>query len=238
MPPSSQNFIFARSTPYSEDGYVMRLLSTLCTLVFGLAGLPCAGALASDQMHDAQVEAFESKGIRWTVTPANQEKSDSGFPKDFAVRSESGEIGYAEPAWAGDNPGELGPLWAVYNSDGIVIGTCSSSPDHPTIRCINIFLHEAFPASTPEPPFVSPVQAANVNRKNPELIRFRRNPFAIKSSHLPSSRMPNSWMGDSRLPFSQYPVSRMPDSWMPDSSLPDTHMPSSRMSSSPFSMWP
>jgi len=226
----------------------MRLLSTLCTLVFGLAGLPYAGALASDQMHDAQVEAFESKGIRWTVTPANQEKSDSGFPEDFVVRSESGEIGYAEPAWAGDNPGELGPLWAVYNSDGIVIGTCSSSLDHPAIKCINILLHEAFPPSPREHPCDSPQDFAKLDQKKPEVIRFSRNPFAIKPSRLPSSQMPNSLMPSSQMPSSQFPVSRMPDTRMPDSSLPDTHMPSSknpalelapsRMSSSQFAMWP
>ncbi len=216
----------------------MRMLFTFFTFALGLGSFPCVMAVASEPMHDAQVEAFEFKGIHWSVNPRSREKASSDLLDDLEVRSESGEIGYAEPAWAGDDPGELSPLWAIYNADEIVIGTCSSSPDHPTIRCINIFLHEAFPASTPEPPFVSPVQSANVDRKNPALIRFRRNPFAIKPSHLPSSRMPNSWMADSRLPSSQFPESRMSDSWMPDSSLPDTHMPSSRMSSSPFSMWP
>ena len=226
----------------------MRLLFPLLTLVFGLVSFPYAGALASNQMHDAQVEAFESKGIRWTVTPTNQEKSDSGFPKDFAVRSESGEIGYAEPAWAGDDPGELGPLWAVYNSDGIVIGTCSSSLDHPAIKCINILLHEAFPPSPIEPPCDSPQDFAKLDQKKPEVIRFSRDPFEIKPSRLPSSQMPNSLMPSSQMPSSQFPVSRMPDTRMPDSSLPDTHMPSSkdpalelapsRISTSPFFMWP
>jgi len=236
----------------------MRMLFTFFTFALGLGSFPCVMAVASEPMHDAQVEAFEFKGIHWTVNPRSREKASSELPADLEVRSESGELGYAEPAWAGDDPGELGLLWAIYNADGIVIGTCSSSPDHPTIRCINIFLHEAFPASTLEPPFVSPVQSANVDRKNSELIRFRRNSFAIELSRLPSSRMPNSWMFNSQLPSSQFPVSRMPDSWMPDSrlpssqfpesrmsdswmpdsSLPDTHMPSSRMSSSPLSMWP
>ena len=91
----------------------MRMLFTFFTFALGLGSFPCVVAVASEPMHDAQVEAFEFKGIHWTINPRSREKASSELPADLEVRSESGELGHAEPAWAGDDPGELGPLWAI-----------------------------------------------------------------------------------------------------------------------------
>jgi hypothetical protein len=210
-------------------------------------------AALSEEMYDAMVEGFKSKGLLWTVKPNEPSNNASVHVGGLMVKSESGEIGYAEPVWEGDDLEEFGQAWMIHNADGIVVGSCSSHSQAPVIKCVNMYLHETISSSTPKASSSSPVPYFHLDESYPIefyflSIPFEIEPFEIKPSPLPSSRMPNSKMPDLRLSMSQMPNSKLPDSLIPYSSLTDSRMPSSRMlstrmppsriSSSHFELWP
>ena len=67
---------------------------------------------------------FEAEGEHWIVQAEETIYYDSRLANTLVVFSLSGEKAYAQPAWIGEDPGDLGPLWVIQNERGEVFAAC------------------------------------------------------------------------------------------------------------------
>ena len=81
-------------------------------------------------------DTFRVEGERWFVKPGALDSYDSKLAdKDLKVTSESGRIGYAQPAWIGKSPGDIGRLWVIEDENGITIAECERDFSDDVLRC-------------------------------------------------------------------------------------------------------
>ena len=79
---------------------------------------------------------FEAGDTTWTVELEELESYDSEeAPSALKVISDTGEAGYIQAAWVGENPGDLGPLWLIVSDSDEVMGACWSTYDYPGTEC-------------------------------------------------------------------------------------------------------
>ena len=84
---------------------------------------------------------FEAAEDTWIVTPRDMEIYDSEVAGEaLQVVSETNERGQSVPAWIGDDPGDLGPMWTIQDAEGEVLGACWSYYDDPATECIPLYV--------------------------------------------------------------------------------------------------
>ena len=93
-----------------------------------LALLGCLGLLLINgilsQAYARNEVIFEAEGEHWVVQPGGTIYYDSQLANTLVVFSLSGEKAYAQPAWIGEDPGDLGPLWVIQNERDQVFAAC------------------------------------------------------------------------------------------------------------------
>ncbi len=84
---------------------------------------------------------FEVDGIQWTVTRVSVENFDVDVPQEaLEIVSDSEDTGFAQPAWVGDDPGDLGPLWVIQDQDDQVLGACWAYYEEEDLECIPLYV--------------------------------------------------------------------------------------------------
>ena len=110
--------------------------------------LTFALVLCSLQLVSAQTigeGSFEADGEHWTVKSNNLENFDSDFAHEaLEVTSDSGNAAFVQPAWIGDDPGDLGPLWIIQDQDDQVLGACWSYYEEPDLECNSLYVPLTF----------------------------------------------------------------------------------------------
>ena len=82
-------------------------------------------------------DSFRAEGERWFVTPGALDSYDSKLAdQDLKVTSESGRTGYAQPAWIGKKPLDVGRLWDIQDGQGAVIAECERLSSDEVLHCI------------------------------------------------------------------------------------------------------
>jgi hypothetical protein len=90
---------------------------------------------------DEKGETFEAGGSIWNIqfNTLNDYNSETAG-ETIDVMSHFGEEGYAQPAWIGNDPGDLGPLWIIQDADGEVMGACWSFYEDSGLECISLYV--------------------------------------------------------------------------------------------------
>ena len=85
--------------------------------------------------------SFEAAEDTWIVTPKDVEIYDSEVAGEaLQVVSETNQTAHSVPAWIGDDPGDLGPMWTIEDEEGEVLGACYSYYDNPSVECIPLYV--------------------------------------------------------------------------------------------------
>ena len=117
----------------TTGGYVMKILGVVFHLLLAL--LSFSSSCLAD---DAKGDTFRAEGERWFVEPGALNSYDSRLAdKDLKVKSETGRIGYAQPAWIGKNPGDIGRLWVIEDEKGKTIAECERDYPVEMLRCVS-----------------------------------------------------------------------------------------------------
>ena len=110
----------------------MRIVLGIMTLGFCLMVAINSSAAQSDSS-----DSFRAEGERWFVTPGALDSYDSDLAdQDLKVTSESGRIGYAQPAWMGKKPLDVGRLWDIQDGEGAVIAECERLSSDEVLHCM------------------------------------------------------------------------------------------------------
>ena len=85
--------------------------------------------------------SFETDDVLWTVKLHTLETFDSEFAAEaIEVSNDSGIPASVQPAWIGDDPGDLGPLWVIQDQNDTVLGACWSFYESGEIECVPLFV--------------------------------------------------------------------------------------------------
>jgi hypothetical protein len=85
--------------------------------------------------------SFEANEVLWTVTLRPMESFNSDFADQALEINSDPETGASvQPAWVGDDPGDVGPLWIIQDLDESVMGACWSLYESDEIECIPLFV--------------------------------------------------------------------------------------------------
>ncbi len=88
---------------------------------------------------------FEADGEHWTVTFTPIENLDSDFAHtSLQIRSDSNATAIVQPAWIGDDPGDLGPLWVIQNQEEEILGACWSLYETQDLECLSLYVPPSF----------------------------------------------------------------------------------------------
>ena len=94
-------------------------------------------AVNSSLAQSGSSDSFRAEGERWFVTPGALDSYDSKLAdKDLKVTSESGRTGYAQPAWMGKKPLDVGRLWDIQDGQGAVIAECERLSSDEVLHCM------------------------------------------------------------------------------------------------------
>ena len=111
----------------------MQILMGILTLMFCFIF-----AISSSSAETEPSDDFRAEGERWTVKPGALDSYDSDVAdQDLNVTSESGRTGYAQPAWVGENPLDVGRLWVIEDDQGAVIAECQRLSSGDDLQCMN-----------------------------------------------------------------------------------------------------
>ena len=87
-------------------------------------------------------DSFEANDVFWTIKLHPLENFDSDIAAEaIEVSSDSETPAYVQPAWIGDDPGDLGPLWIIQDQNGSTLGACWSFYDSGEIECIPLYVY-------------------------------------------------------------------------------------------------
>ena len=110
----------------------MRIVLGIVTTALWVLFTINSGAAQSDSS-----DSFRAEGERWFVTPGALDSYDSKLAdQDLKVTSESGRIGYAQPAWMGKKPLDVGRLWDIQDGQGAVIAECERLSSDEVLHCM------------------------------------------------------------------------------------------------------
>ena len=111
----------------------MKFLSLAFYLTLNLMVFPFWGFA-----QDSKSDTFRAEGERWFVEPGALNSYDSRLAdKDLKVTSETGRIGYAQPAWIGKDPGDIGRLWVIEDEKQVTIAECERDYPVEVLRCVS-----------------------------------------------------------------------------------------------------
>jgi len=86
-------------------------------------------------------DSFESNDVLWTVKLQSLENFDSDVAAEaLEVSSDSETSASVQPAWIGDDPGDLGPLWVIQDQNESVLGACWSLYESGEIECVPLYV--------------------------------------------------------------------------------------------------
>ena len=104
------------------------LISILCVIL----------AISTSAAQTEPQDSFSAEGERWTVKPGALDSYDSeSADQDLEIKSESGRTGYAQPAWVGEAPLDIGRLWIIQDENGAVIAECQRLSSGNDLQCMN-----------------------------------------------------------------------------------------------------
>ena len=115
----------------------MRIFVLTIALVLGSLQLGSAEALGEGY--------FEADGEYGTVKRTNLENFNSDSAHEaLEVSSDLETAAFVQPAWIGDDPGDLGPLWIIQDQDDQVLGACWAYYEEQDLECISLYVPLTF----------------------------------------------------------------------------------------------
>lgn len=90
-------------------------------------------------------DSFKANDILWTVTLHGLDNFDSDFASEAIKVTSASEIpASVQPAWSGDDPGDLGPMWVIQDQNDSLLGACWSLYESNELECVPLFVPLTF----------------------------------------------------------------------------------------------
>lgn len=87
-------------------------------------------------------DSFEANDVLWTIKFHPIENFDSNIAAEaIEVSGDSETPASVQPAWIGDDPGALGPLWVIQDQNDSALGACWSLYGSGEIECVPLFVY-------------------------------------------------------------------------------------------------